>query len=161
MAGARVGFLHRTQRAVGDGDSRRVETIEHTEVAIKRLGATTEIDSRSVTWETPEGNLLRIEARTTMSAQETRSVYTFAGGKVAIEKTVMGTTRKVEMDVPAELPGPAKVEREMRALAGTDGEVLAVTSFMADFEQVMTTTMTSRGSKTLSSRTVRPRNSRA
>ncbi len=148
MAGAPAGYVHSTARTVAE-PTPRVESTSHAVMSMKRMGQTSDIVATTETWETPDGTLLRIAATSKMSAQESRSVFTFAGGKVTIETTVMGKTRTVEKDVPAGLAGPVHAERQTRTLAGTTGKTLEFTTYMSDFQAVVRTTSTSKGAETV------------
>ncbi len=144
ISGARAGFGHSRERTIG-GATPQVETKSHSEISLKRMGQTLEIVSASTTLETPEGLLRRIESTSKMSAQESTTVYTFEAGKLTIATQVMGETRSVEREVPAELVGPARSTAEARRLAGTTGQVYAYTTFMPDFQSVVKATLTSKG----------------
>src|SRR5262245_22516810 len=98
MAGAYAGYV-RTVVKRTKGEKPEVECTVESRVSMKRMGQGTEVESTTRSWEAPDGALLRIETTQKMSAQETRTVCVFSGGKVSMETTVMGKTRTVEKEV--------------------------------------------------------------
>jgi hypothetical protein len=148
LAGAPAGWLHTTVKRTA-GETPMVEATVDSFLSMKRMGQASEVASTTRTWETPAGALVRIEATQKMSAQESRTVCTFAEGKVAIETTLMGKTRKSEKDVPAGLVGPIHGAALSKALHGTSDKSVEFVTFMVELQGAVRTTSTSKGTESV------------
>jgi transglutaminase superfamily protein len=148
MAGAPAGYVHTVVKRTA-GEQPAVECTVESRLSMKRMGQTTEIETTTRSWETPEGALLRIEATSKMSAQESRTVCVFSGAKVSLETTLMGKTRTVEKDVPAGLVGPVRAAELSKALAGTTGRTVECATFMVELQSAVRSTSTSKGAETV------------
>src|SRR5262245_20344571 len=148
MAGGHAGYV-RTAVKRTEGEKPAVECTIESYASLKRLGQPTEVHSTTRSWESPDGALQRIEYTSKMSAQETRAVCVFAGGKVSIETTVMGKSRTVEKDVPAGLLGPVRAGDLSRELVGTTGKTVECVTFMMELQSAIRTATTSRGAETV------------
>lgn len=149
IAGSHAGYVHTVTRTSEKDGQRIITTVAESVIEIVRMGASTKMQSRTETTETAEGKLLRIESTSLTSGQETRSIFTFSEGKVTIETTVMGNTRTVTKEVPADLVGPRALERVTAGLAGTCDQVASGRTFMADFQSAVLMTMTSKGQESV------------
>ena len=148
VGGAHSGHVHTVAKTVGEADAQRIVTSVTTDLKLVRLGSTTLIYSKSETWESPDGTLLRIVSEMKQSGQLLKSTYTFSDGKLTQETLVMGNTRKVESEVAMDLVGPAFSSRALKDLVGTKGKEVRLKSYMPDFQQVMVSVSTSGGVET-------------
>ncbi len=149
LNGARAGTVHTISRAVQADGVARHETVVVSDMKMKRMGQTTEINTKVVTWEDAEGKLLRIATSQKMSAMTTDTVFTFKEGKVSIETTVMGNTRKAEQTYEGELLGPKGQEALIKPLCGTKDKSVTFLAYVPDFQRVVKTTVTSKGQETV------------
>ena len=145
ISGVRSGHMHTITREQEADGQKWIETKSVTDIKLKRLGATTEVLSSSIVHEKPDGTLLRIESSSKMSQMESKTIFTFLDGKVSVETTVMGNTRKVEQDVDKDLYGPRYAERKTRELVGTTDKQVKIKSYMPDYQRMILTTLTSKG----------------
>ena len=148
MAGGPAGYVHSTVRRTA-GERPMVESTAVSFLSMKRMGQATEIESTTRTWETPDGSLVKIEMTQKLSAQESRTVCTFAEGKVAIETTVMGQTRKVEKALPAGVVGPVHGAGLLKALHGTSDKSVETVTFMIELQGAVRTTSKSKGTESV------------
>ncbi|MGE0192735.1 MAG: transglutaminase family protein [Planctomycetota bacterium] len=142
--GAPAGWVHGVTKQV-PGDTPKVVTSSTSEMKMTRMGTTIEISSSSTSEETVDGKLLRIESRSKQSATVTEATYVFREGKLQITTNQMGMQRTVEQEVSPDLVGPAYIERETLSLLDTSGKSKSFKTYMADFQSVVTVTLTSGG----------------
>lgn len=145
ISGVRSGHAHTQTKTVAVDGVTRIETHGTSEVKIKRGPTTIEIVSSTVTWEKPDGTLLRIEALSKMSSVETKAVYTFDAGTLTVETAQMGQTRKVESKIEQDLVGPAFAERETAKLAGTTDKTVTYRTYQPEYQTSTRITITSKG----------------
>jgi transglutaminase-like putative cysteine protease len=144
VAGTYAGFDHQTVKTVA-GDTPRIETVDHSEVHLVRMGQSMDIVQTSTTWETPDGALIKMESKAKQSAQVTTTVYTFSKGEVEIATHGIDGVRTTKAAVPEGLVGPAHIDRLTRALAGTTGKTVVATSYMPDVQAPVRSTIVSKG----------------
>jgi hypothetical protein len=147
LQGSPAGHSHIVVRRIQSPDGPRIQTAQHTELKINRLGNVIEVISDEVTVETLEGKVLEIRSHSVMSGQEQTDVYTFEGRRVKLAKTILGQTRESELEVPEGVLGPHAIEQRTAKLAGTTGESDEVLVFMTDAGSAVKVTSTSKGTE--------------
>jgi hypothetical protein len=109
IGGAHAGWQHQRVRRLGDPET--FETFSESEVKISRMGMALEISSTETDVERPDGSLVSIHSVGKQSAVETTTDVEFSGAKATISTTLMGKTRKAEIDIPDGTVGPWRLDR--------------------------------------------------
>ncbi|MFK7740304.1 MAG: transglutaminase family protein [Planctomycetota bacterium] len=134
MQGGEVGYLH--SRSVQSGD--RIETVITTEMKIKRLGSTVEVESRSASVErSDDGKLIEVSMSSKMSNQDSESRATFGDGMAKIVTKLMGREREREIEVDDGVIGPWRLSR---MLVGEDlqpGRKAEAVTFAAELDGIV------------------------
>ncbi len=144
IGGKHAGRTHTVTRQAEDG-SGDIVTTSRTEMRMGRLGAMVEVSTSTVSRETKDGVLLRIDSTSKQSSVEQSASYEFSRGVAKATVQVLGQKRTVDIPVPEGLLGPARMERDTRTLAGTNGEKRAFLTFSPDFQAPTDFVFTSHG----------------
>jgi transglutaminase-like putative cysteine protease len=141
MGGARVGWEHVRVRRLSDPV--RIETTRESSMSMKRLNATIEITSTETVVEREDGTLISLKSRDKQSSEETLTSIEFDGTKARVRTETMGKAREKEVDVPADMVGPWRVERIPFEAGYPVGETFETKTFMHQFggPQVVRTTV--------------------
>jgi hypothetical protein len=114
MQGVRVGYGHTVvSRVVAEGrDLVRTSSRIHTEM--QRSGQPITQNMTLVSWDTPDGKLVRFESRMSDGKSEIASVGAVAGGQLGIDTTILGRTQSQKIPWQADGGGFFAPEQSLR-----------------------------------------------
>jgi Transglutaminase-like superfamily len=130
MQGIRIGYAHTTIiRVVEDGrELIRTESRIHT--SMQRSGQSITQDMTLVSWDKPEGGLVRFESRMAAGPGEIASIGAVREGALGIDTTTLGRTQSQKIPWQADWGGLFAADQSLRCAPLKPGEKRVVKSLL-------------------------------
>ncbi len=137
----KIGYNHTVVRKIEENGRDLLQVAVETVTSMKRFGTTIELRMNYQSIETPEGNLLRIDNRTKLSAVEQRTHGELKGNKMLLTLETPGKQITQEIPWDDEVLGQNAQDMVLRKHPVKPGESHDFRAFMPDLNQVVRTTL--------------------
>jgi hypothetical protein len=127
---ARIGHAHTTIHKVSENGQPLLRTTSVVHTAMQRSGQDISQDMTMISWDTPEGQLVRFETRVSGAGSEIVSVGAVKEGKLGIDTTTLGRTQSQAIPWPADGGGLFAAEHALRQQPPAAGEKRIVRGLM-------------------------------
>ena len=144
LAGSKVGHIHTYIEPVKDKGRDFLRVRFDMELSYKRLNDAVLIRMRYGTIETPEGEVVRLDTRTLVSAQELRVHGDAVDGKMTLVLDGSGQRQQQVIDWSADVRGPYAAEQSLARATMKPGDKRALKMFMPDLNRVCEITLTAK-----------------
>src|SRR6267142_6013132 len=126
----RVGYAHTTIASVVEEGRKLIRTQSLIHTSMQRSGQTVTQDMTLVSWDTPDGRLVRFESRMSAGPGEIVSVGAVRDGKLGIDTTTLGRTQSQKIPWQADWGGLFAPEQSLRRAPLAPGEKRTIHSLL-------------------------------
>ncbi len=142
IAGRKAGSIHVNVEPLTASNGRALQRVViEWRLAFERLGDKVEIERRFGTIETPEGQILRLDSRTSVGPTEIKLFGDARGNRLPLTLEAGGQRQELVLDWGADVRGPFGPELSMGRSPLMPGETRKIKTFVPDLNVVGTTTL--------------------
>jgi transglutaminase-like putative cysteine protease len=148
ITGNKVGSIHTQVEPVKDKAGRDLLRVQvQTILNFTRIGDKASIQLRFGTIETPEGAVLRLDARTLASQNEMRTYGDVVDGRMTLNLVAGGRTQQIVLPWGPDVRGPYAPELSLARQPIQPGQTRTVKTFIPDLNKIGITHLTAKASE--------------